>query len=120
MGSTSLGITYPDPAGVPSRSALQSLATTTDSAIKAHVASRVQAGTQTVPAGTGGALETVSVTFPVAFAVAPVVSVNAVVADPALYPVTAVASSATGFQIKVRRGAGATLSFPVTWIAVAP
>jgi hypothetical protein len=37
MGTTARGISYPDPAGVPSRSALQTLAQTADAAIGAAV-----------------------------------------------------------------------------------
>lgn len=68
MGTTSKGIIYPDPSGVPRRQDLQDLATSADTAIPS-----IQSGTSTSVTVAGGASGTVTVTFPTPFASTPVV-----------------------------------------------
>jgi len=115
MGVTPKGIAFPDPSAVPHRAALQSLAETADAAIGVAIAERIQRGTVTVPAGASGTVQNVAVLFPRAFGGVPVVHTNAVVADPSQYLTCAVAETATGFQLNVKRLGGS--SFPVRWTA---
>lgn len=76
-----------------------------------------RAGTFNVPSGVAGALDAYVVSFGYTFATTPCVSVNAIVADPAQYPVTAITATTTGFTLKIKRTGGGG-AIPVTWIAV--
>ena len=75
MVTTSRGIVYPDPSGVPSRAALQTIATSTDTAIGQVAAlvggMKIQQGSFVVTLTTSATPTTVN--FPTAFGGAPLV-----------------------------------------------
>lgn len=121
MGTTALGIVYPDPAAVPARAAIQSLATTADAAIQTAVAGRLITGTVITGTGTANTVQSIAVTFPAgSFTAAPkFVGVNPVVQNPAIWQACAISLTATGFTLQLSRGAAATPSIPVTYTAIA-
>ena len=122
MGTTSRGIVYPDPSGVPSRAALQALATSTDTAtgqVAALVGGmKIQAGYTNV--SVSGLTGTKTLTYPVAFAGTAIPI--AVVANRADYYATVGPSTATTTQLSVThyRGTAASTTVAVHWIAIGP
>ena len=54
MGTTARGITYPDPSGVPSRAAMQTIAETTDTAIGASLNALLRTGRTVVTTNSSG------------------------------------------------------------------
>lgn len=75
-----------------------------------------QKGVAAVPSG--GVTQSVAVTFPVAYAVAPVVVAGPVTLNPDILQATASAFTTAGFTLSVTRAAGYTTAFNATWIAV--
>lgn len=122
MGTTSRGIVYPDPSGVPSRAALQTVAVTADAAIGQVAAlvggQKIQAGYTNV--SVSGMTGTITLTYPVAFAGTAIPI--AVVANRSDYYATVGSSTATSCQLTVRhyRGDPATNTVAVHWIAIGP
>ena len=118
MGTTTKGIQYPDPGGVPSRSALQTLATSTDTAVEAWFRGRFRSGTTTVVTdGSGTAV--VTVTLATAMAVAPLAvvgTVNSPVNDGTKLRIDSYTT--TGFRLIVTGGAAST-AIPIAWVASA-
>ena len=122
MGTTSRGIIYPDASGVPSRSALQALATSTDTAIGQVAAlvggMKIQAGYTNV--SVSGLTGTKTLTYPVAFAGTAIPI--AVAANRADYYATVGSANATSCQLTVThyQGSSATTTVAVHWIAIGP
>ena len=122
MGTTSRGIVYPDPSGVPSRAALQALATSTDTAtgqVAALVGGmKIQAGYTNV--SVSGLTGTKTLTYPVAFAGTAIPI--AVVANRDDYYATVGSSNATSCQLTVTSNEHfpETATVAVHWIAIGP
>jgi hypothetical protein len=110
MGTTARGISYPDPAGVPSRSALQTLAQTADAAIGAAV---TDTGWQTMTLSLGvGTARYRAVTLGSAVLVCVELSVSGL--SPAAGADTTIVSAANGIPTAYRPGITTYIATRVT------
>lgn len=134
MGTTSRGIDYPDPSGIPARSDLQELAESVNAALDTIMSTlgldgqRVQHGTFVLSVGTANADSSVSFSPP--FSGVP--RVFCTVIDTAIPSSghrsdtwgptagdTGGGGSTTGFVFRSRRNTG-TANVRVNWIAIGP
>lgn len=132
MGTTSRGIVYSDPSGIPKRADIQTLAESADAAIAAVAAllggQKVQHGSISI-SGTsvaaGGQVNS-AVTFPSAFTGTPRVFVSMTSAPAGtnyLVARTAGSTTSTGFSIYVYNtgtAAATWTNLPISWFAIGP